>query len=63
MHQAVRGGAHAAELPETPATLLLRQAAMTVPVEQIVLAWAITAGAALGMIWVAGRVLRFGMLR
>jgi ABC-2 type transport system permease protein len=46
-----------------PMTLLLRQAAMTVPVEQIVLAWAITAGAALGMIWVAGRVLRFGMLR
>jgi ABC-2 type transport system permease protein len=46
-----------------PMTLLLRQAAMTVPVEQIVLAWAITAGAALGMIWVAGRVMRFGMLR
>jgi hypothetical protein len=44
-------------------TLLLRQAAMTVPFEQIALSWAITAGAALGMMWVAGRVMRFGMLR
>jgi len=46
-----------------PMTLLLRQAAMTVPIEQIALSWAITAGAALGMMWVAGRVMRFGMLR
>jgi ABC-2 type transport system permease protein len=46
-----------------PMTLLLRQAAMTVPIEQIVLSWVITTAAALGMVWVAGRVMRFGMLR
>jgi ABC-2 type transport system permease protein len=46
-----------------PMTLLLRQAAMTVPIEQLALSWIITAGAALGMMWVAGRVMRFGMLR
>jgi ABC-2 type transport system permease protein len=46
-----------------PVTLLMRQSAGPIPAWQIALALGILVVAALGMVWVAGRMLRYGMLR
>ena len=44
-------------------TVLLRIGMATVPLWQMILSWLILVGTALGSLWVAGRVLRIGMLR
>ncbi|MDQ2807039.1 MAG: ABC transporter permease [Chloroflexota bacterium] len=46
-----------------PLTLLLRQQTTDLPVWQIPLSLLILTSAAAGMIWLAGRMLRYGMLR
>lgn len=46
-----------------PIVMMQRVAITTVPGWQILLAWIVQVGAAIGMMWIAGRVLRFGMLR
>ncbi|MBA3470415.1 MAG: ABC transporter permease [Herpetosiphonaceae bacterium] len=46
-----------------PIVMMQRVAITTVPAWQILLAWIVQVGAAIGMMWIAGRVLRFGMLR
>lgn len=44
-------------------TMLLRMGMATVPLWQTILSWLILVGSAIGSLWVAGRVLRIGMLR
>ncbi|MBN1248499.1 MAG: ABC transporter permease [Anaerolineae bacterium] len=44
-------------------TILLRWGMATVPLWQMVASWVLLMGAALGSLWVAGKVLRMGMLR
>lgn len=46
-----------------PLSLLLRRAVAPVPEWQVALTLLILTGSALGMVWAAGRVMRYGMLR
>ena len=46
-----------------PVTLLMREGAAPIPAWQLALALGILIATALGMVWVAGRMLRYGMLR